>query len=63
MSALIPSSKSSAKDLDPHLWSMLQNWKAEEEKYSGESTPTTSRRQVYIKVPNHTESLRGLKTS
>jgi methylmalonyl-CoA mutase len=48
------------KDLDPHLWSMLQNWKAEEEKYSGEFYTYTVRGKV-IKVPNHTESLSHLK--
>jgi isobutyryl-CoA mutase len=48
------------KDLDPHLWSMLQGWKAEEEKYSGEFY-TYSVRGKEIKVPNHTESLSHLK--
>jgi methylmalonyl-CoA mutase len=48
------------KDLDPHLWSMLQNWKKEEEKYSGEFY-TYSVRGKEIKVPNHTESLSHLK--
>ncbi|HMQ76537.1 MAG TPA: methylmalonyl-CoA mutase family protein [Flavobacteriales bacterium] len=48
------------KDLDPHLWSMLQNWKTEEEKYSGEFY-TYSVRGKEIKVPNHTESLSHLK--
>ncbi|MEZ4756870.1 MAG: methylmalonyl-CoA mutase family protein [Flavobacteriales bacterium] len=48
------------KDLDPHLWSMLQNWKAEEEKYSGEFY-TYQVRGKEIKVPNHTESLSHLK--
>jgi methylmalonyl-CoA mutase len=48
------------KDLDPHLWSMLQGWKKEEEKYSGEFY-TYSVRGKEIKVPNHTESLSHLK--
>ncbi|MGV3638360.1 MAG: methylmalonyl-CoA mutase family protein, partial [Flavobacteriales bacterium] len=48
------------KDLDPHLWSMLQNWRAEEEKYSGEFY-TYQVRGKEIKVPNHTESLSHLK--
>ncbi len=48
------------KDLDPHLWSMLQNWKAEEERYSGEFY-TYIVRGKEIKVPNHTESLSHLK--
>ncbi|NUQ13836.1 MAG: methylmalonyl-CoA mutase family protein [Flavobacteriales bacterium] len=48
------------KDLDPHLWSMLQNWKAEEERYSGEFYTYTVRGKE-IKVPNHSESLSHLK--
>ncbi len=48
------------KDLDPHLWSMLTGWKAEEERYSGEFY-TYSVRGKEIKVPNHTESLSHLK--
>ena len=48
------------KDLDPHLWSMLTGWKAEEEKYSGEFY-TYQVRGKEIKVPNHTESLSHLK--
>ncbi|MFN9324176.1 MAG: methylmalonyl-CoA mutase family protein, partial [Flavobacteriales bacterium] len=48
------------KDLDPHLWSMLTGWKAEEAKYSGEFY-TYLVRGKEIKVPNHTESLSHLK--
>ncbi len=48
------------KDLDPHLWSMLTGWKAEEERYSGEFY-TYSVRGKEIKVPNHSESLSHLK--
>ncbi|MCW5900532.1 MAG: methylmalonyl-CoA mutase family protein [Flavobacteriales bacterium] len=48
------------KDLDPHLWSMLQGWKGEEEKYGGEFY-TYLVRGKEIKVPNHTESLSHLK--
>jgi methylmalonyl-CoA mutase len=48
------------KDLDPHLWAMLQGWKAEEARYSGEFY-TYSVRGKEIKVPNHTESLSHLK--
>ncbi|MCC6937070.1 MAG: methylmalonyl-CoA mutase family protein, partial [Flavobacteriales bacterium] len=48
------------KDLDPHLWSMLTGWKAEEEKYSGEFY-TYSVRGKEIKVPNHSESLSHLQ--
>ncbi|MBL7963518.1 MAG: methylmalonyl-CoA mutase, partial [Flavobacteriales bacterium] len=48
------------KDLDPHHWSMLTGWKAEEEKYSGEFY-TYLVRGKEIKVPNHTESLSHLK--
>jgi methylmalonyl-CoA mutase len=48
------------KDLDPHLWSMLTNWKAEEAKYGGEFY-TYMVRGREVKVPNHTESLSHLK--
>src|SRR5690606_11814261 len=48
------------KDLDPHLWTMLTGWKAEEERYSGEFYTYTVRGKE-IKVPNHTESLSHLK--
>jgi methylmalonyl-CoA mutase len=48
------------RDLDPHLWNMLQGWKAEEAKYSGEFY-TYLVRGKEIKVPNHTESLSHLK--
>jgi methylmalonyl-CoA mutase len=48
------------KDLDPHLWSMLSGWKAEEEKYSGEFY-TYHVRGKEIKVPNHSKSLAHLK--
>ncbi|MCO6483504.1 MAG: methylmalonyl-CoA mutase family protein [Flavobacteriales bacterium] len=48
------------KDLDPHLWSMLTGWKAEEERYGGEFYTYTVRGKE-IKVPNHTESLSHLK--
>ncbi|MBP7515460.1 MAG: methylmalonyl-CoA mutase family protein, partial [Flavobacteriales bacterium] len=48
------------KDLDPHLWSMLQGWKEEEAKYSGEFY-TYLVRGKEIKVPNHSESLSHLK--
>ncbi len=48
------------KDLDPHLWSMLRNWKSEEERYGGEFYTYTVRGKE-IKVPNHTESLSHLK--
>ncbi len=58
--ALVAKFNELKKDLDPHLWSMLQNWKAEEEKYSGEFY-TYLVRGKEIKVPNHTESLSHLK--
>ncbi|HRA15671.1 MAG: cobalamin-dependent protein [Flavobacteriales bacterium] len=48
------------KDLDPHLWSMLTGWKAEEARYSGEFY-TYHVRGKEIKVPNHSESLAHLK--
>ncbi|MBL7963762.1 MAG: methylmalonyl-CoA mutase family protein, partial [Flavobacteriales bacterium] len=60
LEALITKFEELRKDLDPHLWSMLQNWKAEEEKYSGEFY-TYQVRGKEIKVPNHTESLSHLK--
>ncbi|HMN04133.1 MAG TPA: methylmalonyl-CoA mutase family protein [Flavobacteriales bacterium] len=48
------------KDLDPHLWAMLSNWKSEEKRYSDEFYTYTVRGKE-IKVPNHTESLSHLK--
>ncbi len=48
------------KDLDPHLWTMLTGWKAEEARYSGEFYTYTVRGKE-IKVPNHSESLSHLK--
>jgi methylmalonyl-CoA mutase len=60
LDALTSKFESLKKDLDPHLWSILQNWKEEEEKYSGEFY-TYSVRGKEIKVPNHTESLSHLK--
>jgi methylmalonyl-CoA mutase len=58
--ALITKFEEIRKDLDPHLWSMLTGWKAEEAKYSGEFY-TYLVRGKEIKVPNHTESLSHLK--
>ncbi|QQR87328.1 MAG: methylmalonyl-CoA mutase family protein [Flavobacteriales bacterium] len=60
LKALVAKFEELRKDLDPHLWSMLQNWKSEEEKYSGEFY-TYLVRGKDIKVPNHTESLSHLK--
>jgi methylmalonyl-CoA mutase len=60
LEALINKFDELKKDLDPHLWSMLTGWKAEEEKYSGEFY-TYLVRGKEIKVPNHTESLSHLK--
>jgi methylmalonyl-CoA mutase len=60
LDALVEKFEELKKNLDPHLWSMLQNWKAEEEKYSGEFY-TYHVRGREIKVPNHTESLSHLK--
>lgn len=48
------------KDLDPHLWDMLQNWKVEEKRYSEEYYLYQVRGKE-IKVPNYTESLSHLK--
>ncbi|MCB9165808.1 MAG: methylmalonyl-CoA mutase family protein, partial [Flavobacteriales bacterium] len=48
------------KDLDPHLWSMLQGWSEEERRYSDEFYVYKVRGKE-IKVPNHTESLSHLK--
>ncbi|MCB9163030.1 MAG: methylmalonyl-CoA mutase family protein [Flavobacteriales bacterium] len=48
------------KDLDPHLWSMLQGWSEEEKRYSDEFYVYKVRGKE-IKVPNHTESLSHLK--
>ena len=48
------------KDLNPHLWSMLQGWKEEEKRYSDEFY-TYKVRGKEIKVPNHSESLAHLK--
>ncbi|HNR56571.1 MAG TPA: methylmalonyl-CoA mutase family protein, partial [Flavobacteriales bacterium] len=58
--ALVKKFEEVKRDLDPHLWSMLQGWKAEEAKYSGEFY-TYQVRGKEIKVPNHTESLSHLK--
>jgi methylmalonyl-CoA mutase len=60
LEALIKKFHDVKKDLDPHLWSMLTGWKAEEERYSGEFYTYTVRGKE-IKVPNHTESLSHLK--
>jgi methylmalonyl-CoA mutase len=60
LKALITKFEEIRKDLDPHLWSMLTGWKAEEAKYSGEFY-TYLVRGKEIKVPNHTESLSHLK--
>ncbi len=48
------------KDLDPHLWSMLTGWTAEEKRYSDEFYVYTVRGKE-VKVPNHSESLSHLK--
>jgi len=48
------------KDLDPHLWSMLANWKTQEALYTGEFYTYTVRGKE-IQVPNYTESLSRLK--
>ncbi|MCO5275217.1 MAG: methylmalonyl-CoA mutase family protein [Flavobacteriales bacterium] len=60
LEALIAKFNDLKKDLDPHLWSMLTGWKAEEARYSGEFY-TYSVRGKEIKVPNHSESLSHLK--
>jgi len=60
LKALVAKFEEVRKDLDPHLWSMLQGWKAEEERYGGEFYVYQVRGKE-IKVPNHTESLSHLK--
>ncbi|MBK7619962.1 MAG: cobalamin-dependent protein [Flavobacteriales bacterium] len=60
ISNLIKKFEEIRKDLDPHLWSMLQGWSEEERRYSDEFY-VYSVRGKEIKVPNHTESLSHLK--
>ena len=56
VSALIEKFNELHKDLDPHLWAMLQGWKKEEARYSEEFYVYQVRGKE-ISVPNHTRSL------
>ena len=56
VSALIEKFNELHKDLDPHLWAMLQGWRKEEARYSEEFYVYQVRGKE-ISVPNHTRSL------
>ena len=56
VAALIEKFNELHKDLDPHLWAMLQGWKKEEARYSEEFYVYQVRGKE-ISVPNHSRSL------